>query len=76
MNGKEYTLEKNDGANSLHGGAHGYWMQVWDAKQINNTTLELTYLSKDGEAGYPGNLNVKVVYTLINFRVNSIRYIN
>ncbi|PJJ84307.1 aldose epimerase family protein [Mucilaginibacter auburnensis] len=64
LNGKEYNLEKNDGANSLHGGAHGYWMQVWDAKLINKTTLELTYLSKDGEAGYPGNLNVKVVYTL------------
>src|SRR5215217_7046579 len=74
LNGKEYTLEKNDGGNSLHGGTHGYWMQVWDAKPINKNTLELTYLSKDGEAGYPGNLNVKVVYTLTDNNEIKIDY--
>ncbi len=74
LNGKEYTLEKNDGANSLHGGAHGYWMQVWDAKQVGKNVLELSYLSKDGEAGYPGNLNVKVVYTLTDNNEVKIDY--
>jgi len=64
LNGQTYTLELNDGVNSLHGGLHGFWSKVWDAKQIDKQTLELTYKSVDGEAGYPGNLNVKVVYTL------------
>jgi len=72
--GKEYTLELNDGKNSLHGGTHGYWMQVWDAKVISKQKLELSYLSKDGEAGYPGNLNVKVVYTLTDDNAVQIDY--
>lgn len=74
LDGKEYTLELNDGKNTLHGGAHGYWMQVWDAKQIGNQKLELTYVSKDGEAGYPGTLNVKVVYTLTDDNAVQIDY--
>ena len=64
LDGKAYQLEINDGVNSLHGGFHGFFSQVWDAKQVDAKTLELTYLSKDGEAGYPGNLQVKVVYSL------------
>jgi aldose 1-epimerase len=64
LEGKEYKLEVNDGVNTLHGGLNGFNKKVWDAKQVNDHTLELTYLSKDGEAGYPGNLTVKVTYTL------------
>ena len=64
LDGKAYQLEINDGVNTLHGGFHGFFSQVWDAKQVDAKTLELTYLSKDGEAGYPGNLQVKVVYSL------------
>jgi aldose 1-epimerase len=64
LDGKEYTLATNNGQNSLHGGKKGYQYVVWDAKQPNDHTLELSYLSKDMEEGYPGNLNVKVTYTL------------
>jgi aldose 1-epimerase len=64
LEGKEYTLFKNNGPNTLHGGKVGYDEVVWDAKQIDSTTLQLTYLSKDMEEGFPGNLNIKVVYHL------------
>lgn len=64
LDGKQYTLFTNNGANTLHGGKKGYQAVVWGAKQINDSTLELTYLSKDMEEGYPGNLNVKVTYSL------------
>jgi aldose 1-epimerase len=64
LDGKQYTLFTNNGANSLHGGKKGYQAVVWDAKQLNDSTLELTYLSKDMEEGFPGNLNIKVTYSL------------
>jgi len=64
LDNKEYNLQVNDGKNTLHGGVDGFYAKVWDAKQVNDHSLELTYLAKDGEAGYPGNLNVKVVYDL------------
>jgi aldose 1-epimerase len=64
LDGKSYQLEINNGQNTLHGGFNGFYKKVWDAKQIDGHTLELSYLSKDGEAGYPGNLNVKVTYSL------------
>jgi aldose 1-epimerase len=60
----EYKLPRNNGPNSLHGGPGGFHAVIWDAKQLNDSTLELSYLSKDGEEGYPGNLNVKVSYQL------------
>jgi aldose 1-epimerase len=65
--GKEYTLPKNDGDNTLHGGTKGFNKRVWTARDVSNAAgqaLELTYLSKDGEEGFPGNLSVKVTYTL------------
>jgi aldose 1-epimerase len=65
--GKIYTLAINNGNNSLHGGLKGFDKVVWDAGAISDTAnpkLELTYLSKDGEEGYPGNLKVKVTYSL------------
>jgi|HubBroStandDraft_3_1064219.scaffolds.fasta_scaffold24405_2 aldose 1-epimerase len=62
--GKTYSLPLNDGANSLHGGPHGFNNVVWKAKPIANG-VELSYLSKDGEAGYPGNLSAVVRYTLV-----------
>ena len=63
LEGKQYHVPANDGKNSLHGGPHGFNNQVWKGKEIPNG-VELTYLSKDGEAGYPGNLSVTVRYTL------------
>jgi len=64
LDGKEYTLPTNNGPNSLHGGNKGFSREVWDAKQTDDSTLQLTYVSKDGEEGYPGNLTSKVTYTL------------
>ena len=64
LDGKQYTLAKNNGANHLHGGKKGYQDVVWDAKQLSDSTLELSYVSKDMEEGYPGNLNVKVTMGL------------
>lgn len=64
LDGKEYKLSSNDGENMLHGGPDGFHHQVWDASQPDNHTIVLNYLSKDGEEGFPGNLNVKVTYTL------------
>jgi aldose 1-epimerase len=69
LNGKEYKLAVNNGENTLHGGAKGFDKVVWKAKPVTvkeGVALELTYLSKDGEEGYPGNLSVKVIYTLTN----------
>jgi aldose 1-epimerase len=63
LDGKEYALAANDGANSLHGGKKGFDKRVWTAVTKGNS-LELTYVSKDGEEGYPGTLTAKVVYTL------------
>ena len=64
LDGKEYTLFTNNGPNTLHGGKKGFQYVVWDAKQTGDSVLELTYLSKDMEEGFPGNLHVKVTYTL------------
>jgi len=67
LENKVYKLAINNGNNSLHGGLKGFDKVVWDAKEINDSTetgLILTYKSKDGEEGYPGNLSVKVTYLL------------
>lgn len=63
LDGKKYELPKNDGDNTLHSGTHGFNNVVWKGKPVANG-VELTYLSKDGENGYPGNLNTVVRYTL------------
>src|SRR5689334_5788331 len=64
LDGVRYTLPINNGPNSLHGGANGFDKQMWTVEGATNTQLALTYLSKDGEEGYPGNLSARVVYTL------------
>jgi aldose 1-epimerase len=69
-----YQLPQNNNGNCLHGGPEGYHVQVWDAVQPNGQTLELTYHSKDGEAGFPGNLHVKVTYSVTDDNALDIRY--
>jgi len=68
IDGTTYQLPVNNGPNSLHGGPEGFNNQVFDSKGVisapNMEQLELIYLSKDGEMGYPGTLTLKVTYTL------------
>lgn len=64
LEGKTYKLTVNNGPNSLHGGPTGYHARIWDAEQVDEQTLKLHYLSKDGEEGFPGNLDLTVTYTL------------
>jgi len=64
LDGKEYKLAANNGPNSLHGGPKGFHAVVWEAKPVNDSTLELSYHSNDGEEGFPGNLHVKITCAL------------
>ena len=63
LGGREYSLVVNNGPNAIHGGPHGFHTILWNGTLIPDG-VELTYLSKDGEEGYPGNLSVAVRYTL------------
>ena len=77
LNGKKYTLAKNDhGICNLHGGDKGYNKRVWDAKEIDGDepSLELTLFDPDGCEGFPGNVNVKVTYTVTNDNALKIHY--
>lgn len=72
--GNTYQLQLNDGVNTLHGGTDGFYAKVWDAKQLDGQHIEMSYFSKDGEAGYPGNVKVKVLYTLTDDNSLKIDY--
>lgn len=74
LNDSTYTLAKNNGDNHLHGGKMGFNNVVWDARQISDSELELTYSSGDGEEGYPGKLDVVVVYKLTDKNELKINY--
>lgn len=63
LDGVEYELFKQDGVSSLHGGEVGFDKRIWAARRVDRG-VELSYLSPDGEEGYPGNLNVMVRYSL------------
>jgi len=64
MDGKTYKLAPNNFGNSLHGGNVGFDKVIWNTEKIGDSSLKLTYQSKDGEEGYPGNLNIQVIYIL------------
>jgi aldose 1-epimerase len=67
LDGKTYTLPKNNGENTLHGGIVGFSKRVWKAREIESKSgqaLEMSYMSPDGEEGFPGNLSVKILFTL------------
>ncbi len=77
LNGVEYKLAANNGENHLHGGIKGFDKVIWTGHEMKTPAgpaVVLTYLSKDGEEGYPGNLNVRVVYTLTNKNELKIDY--
>lgn len=64
LEGKQYQVPLNNGKNALHGGIKGFQNVVWNAEKTDEKTLAFTYVSPDGEQGFPGNLSVKVTYTL------------
>jgi aldose 1-epimerase len=74
LNDSVYTLATNNGENHLHGGIKGFNNVIWDARQIDDKTLELAYFAPDGEEGYPGNLKVRVQYQLNNNDELKIEY--
>lgn len=78
LDGKEYILAKNDGNNHLHGGKRGFSHRIWDVVRYDSSDsyacLELSYISCDGEEGYPGELKVNVEYSLDNNNRFEIKY--
>jgi aldose 1-epimerase len=74
LHGKEYSLPINNGPNSLHGGKKGFNAKVWDALQMNDTTLVLNYVSAYGEEGFSGELKTTVVYTFTDDNELVIEY--
>ncbi|MBI1389622.1 MAG: galactose-1-epimerase [bacterium] len=77
LDGETYTLARNNGPNALHGGVAGFDKRVWDAKVVRHNgqpALELSYVSEDGEEGYPGKLRCEVTYSLNNQNELTIEY--
>lgn len=76
LHGKTYPLAKNDGANTLHGGPGGYHQVLWNAEVQDGEepSITFTHESPDGDEGYPGNLKIKVVYTLKKDNTLSLEY--
>ena len=74
LDGVEYVLPRNNYGHCLHGGPNGFQYQVYDARQTGPQELEFTYLSKDGEEGFPGNITCKVLMTLTDDNAIDIRY--
>lgn len=75
LEGREYHVDRNDGENALHGGSRGFDKRVWIPHQLPDGGLELTYLSKDGEEGFPGNLTAIVTYHLSDTNELRINYV-
>lgn len=74
LDGVEYQLPQNNFGHCLHGGPKGFQYVVYDAKPIGNDAVEMTYLAKDGEEGFPGNITCKVTYTLTEDNSIDIKY--
>ena len=74
IDGVEYQLPRNNYGHCLHGGSKGFDFRVFNAHQLSDQVLELSYLSKDGEEGFPGNLTCKVTFSLTDDNAIDIRY--
>lgn len=74
LDGEQYNLAINNGVNHLHGGPTGFHKRVWDAEQLDSQTLQLHYLSIDREEGFPGQLEVTVIYKLTDDNEFAIEY--
>lgn len=74
LDGVNYQLPQNNFGHCLHGGPKGFQYQVFNARQLNDQVLELSYLSKDGEEGFPGNLTCKVTFSLTDDNAIDISY--
>ena len=74
LDGQEYKLAANNGANSLHGGQKGSRFVVFDAKQIDDAAVQMSYVFKDGEEGYPGTVPLRVVYSVTDDNEFVIEY--
>ncbi|WP_430813806.1 aldose epimerase family protein [Carboxylicivirga sp. RSCT41] len=75
LEGKEYSLAQNNGSNHLHGGLSGFDKAIWEVECLKNENgIQLSYTSKDGEEGYPGNLFVTVTYVLTDDNTLKVKY--
>jgi aldose 1-epimerase len=74
LDGHEYHVTPNEGENSLHGGKRGFDKRLWTVVRADDHSVELRYLSEDGEEGYPGNLTATVRYTLTPYNELRIHY--
>lgn len=74
LEGKQYQIPLNNGKNALHGGVKGFQDMVWNAEKTSENTLVFTYVSPDGEQGFPGKLNVKVIYTITDDNAVKMEY--
>jgi aldose 1-epimerase len=77
LDGTEYKLAVNNGVNALHGGLKGFDKVLWNIEEVASAegpSVKLTYTSKDGEEGYPGNLSAEVIYTLTDQNEWKIAY--
>ena len=74
LEGKQYQIPINNGKNALHGGVKGFQDVVWDVKKTSGNTLVFSYISPDGEQGFPGNLAVKVTYTITDDNAIKMEY--
>ncbi len=77
LDGHDYTLAANNGAHTLHGGLKGFGKALWQGQPLESATgsaVRLTYISADGEEGFPGRLTATVTYTLTDANVLRIDY--
>lgn len=74
LDGKTYSLATNDGPNALHGGKQGFDKRIWKIDHVGNGSVTMSYVSADGEEGYPGELKVTATYTLSDNNALTVQY--